>query len=211
MQFSQLPALGRVGRQPLLHGSLQLFLNAFCQAGHGLILRLRQAGKFIVGFLNRLLAVARANLRAVVGLVFRQQALLKALEFFLVAHGFAPFLMGNGFLYRQDEGAQSFAAALQLGQMPPQGGAGVKARVLEYAGNFLQRQAQLTVKENLLQGVHLGGAVDPVARVGDPAGGQQPDFVIIPERAGGNPRQPGKLPYGVFHPCSPPDKPEYKL
>ena len=85
--------------------------------------------------------------------------------------------------------------------MSLQGAPPVKAAVGEHPADLLQGHLQGPVKENLLEEVHLGLAVDAVAVGSHPGGLEQANLVVVAQGAGADAGESGQLFNSVFHRC----------
>jgi hypothetical protein len=71
----------------------------------------------------------------------------------------------------------------ELGPVGPDGGAGVPGRVVEGLADVAQRKAEAAQQADAVEPLDVVGRVEPVAAGRAPRGRQQPDLVVVVERA----------------------------
>jgi hypothetical protein len=91
-----------------------------------------------------------------------------------------------------DPGGQQFVLAAQVR-------ARVRSRIVEQGGDLVEREAELSVEQDLLQPVEVGVAVTPVAGVAALARDEQADVVVVVQRAHRDSGESGDLSHGVAH------------
>jgi hypothetical protein len=163
------------------------------------VLLLRQGQNTGVGPVHGLISVLLPDLPAVLLLVGLHGTALERLEFFLVGHFYSSLCLVNGLPHRQDETVQPDPPGLQLLQVALQRRLPVKGRVVQNPADGGQLQPKLPVKENVLEPVHLSGAVEAVARLRGPQGLQQALTVIPAQGPGRDARQLRQGFHSVFH------------
>ena len=192
------------GRRVLGHGLAQQAKQLLPGGLHLGKLFFAQAHQLGVCGLHGLFAVGFARLGAILRLVFLHKRLFEAGKFFCVLHGNSSFLLLNGFVQCGKKAVQRVAPGQKCCAVRAQGGHACLAAQSGQRAYLRQRHAQRAVEQDALQRIHLCRAVQPVARLCDARGRQEPYFIVIMKRAHRDARQGCQLFYSVFHGLRPP-------
>ena len=174
--------------QALLQVRLLLFdlepvlLRVALGALHGLLVR--------VGLAPALLGLLR---------ILRGVVLAEDLEPLLGRQRDTHLLRLHRSFHRRDHLGQPFDPPGQQVVLPPQVFLRVDRRIVEQGHDLFQGEPELAVEQHALQPLQIAGRVPAVPGAAVPAGYQQPDLVVVMQRADANPGQIGHLADRVAH------------